>query len=577
MEKISTQPKMSKINLNCMSFEIKLSMKGEIFRARSASLLKIENVKNPRPESTSKISYEMAIQNLIPKIEDALEGTNKKFSKISINNDGNVIFFVENIIYENTQEFYQNTNSLNNMIMSFTKLLENLYLRPENMNKIQEVSTILTNQVLSVDKQKEVLETVIDTDTNIITFRNVVIEWQQYLYERTLKPYDDEDYFSPTTLQSYNRYLWSLVFPYLDKYPECDNINIFSEKNVDEILAMTKCKDTQRVLLLSLKQTFEFAVDKSYIKINPIVDKQIKAKNKGKKNINKNSYEFIEEEERAKWINCMIKDFEFKAKYHKKTDASLAFLFTLLHGTRPEETCGVRWIDLNFLQDDFYVQNAYKTNPIFNEITMKRIGWKNEDGPLKTPESYRHIPIDLLIKDLLIEHKKEQQEEFEKNNLKWSENQYVFLNSSRTPFTPKVLSRNFLKFIRRNELPHMVLYGLRHSFATHCRNCGMLPEVLAPLMGHTEYETTQKYYIHISSKQKKDELQKIQQKDIQNYLGNENKDLTHLQNNINQTHKNIENLQEVQKEDMTHYLELNDKTLNILKCFIMQLQGKVPI
>ena len=158
MEKISTQPKMSKINLNCMSFEIKLSMKGEIFRARSASLLKIENVKNPRPESTSKISYEMAIQNLIPKIEEALEGTNKKFSKISINNDGNVIFFVENIIYENTQEFYQNTNSLNNMIMSFTKLLENLYLRPENMNKIQEVSTILTNNVLSVDKQKEVLD-----------------------------------------------------------------------------------------------------------------------------------------------------------------------------------------------------------------------------------------------------------------------------------------------------------------------------------------------------------------------------------------------------------------------------------
>lgn len=90
-------------------------------------------------------------------------------------------------------------------------------------------------------------------------------------------------------------------------------------------------------------------------------------------------------------------------------------------------------------------------------------------------------------------------------------------------------------------------------------------EVLAPLMGHTEYETTQKYYIHVSSKQKKDELHKIQQKDIQNYLGKENKNLIHLQNNIS-------NLQEIQKEDITHYLELNDETLNILKCFIKQLQ-----
>ena len=575
MEKISTQPKMSKINLNCMSFEIKLSMKGEIFRARSSSLMKIENIKNPRPEATSKQSYEMAIQNLIPKIEEALEGTNKKFSKISVNNNGQVIFFVENIIYENIQEFYLNTNSLNNMIISFTKLLENLYTKPENMNKIQEVSNILNNNVFSIKKQKEILESVVNDDSNIITFKDIIIEWLQYLHERTQKPYDDENYFSPTTLESYNRNLWSFVFPYFDEHPEYNNINIFSEKNVDEILKMTKCKDTQRVLLLSLKLVFQFAIDKSYIKTNPIANKQIKSKNKIKKS--KNDYEFIEEEKRALWINCMIKDCGFKAKYHKKSDGPLAFLFTLLHGTRPEETCGVRWIDLDFLQNDFYVQNAYKTNPIFDNVTMKRIGWKNEDGPLKTPESYRHIPIDLLIKDLLMEHKKQQQNEFKENNLKWSKNQYVFLNSSRTPFTPKVLSRNFLRFIRRNKLSHMVLYGLRHSFATHCRNSGMSPEVLAPLMGHTEYETTQKYYIHVSSKQKKDELQKIQQKDIQDYLCKENKDLIHLQNKINQKNKNIENLQEVQKEDMTHYLELSDETLNILKCFIVQLKEKTHV
>ena len=95
----------------------------------------------------------------------------------------------------------------------------------------------------------------------------------------------------------------------------------------------------------------------------------------------------------------------------------------------------------------------------------------------------------------------------------------------------------------------------------------MSPEVLAPLMGHTQYETTQKYYIHISSQQKREELQKIQKKDYKKYLGEENKDLIHLQNNIT-------NLKEVQKEDMTHYLELNDETLNVLKSFITQLQEK---
>lgn len=41
----------------------------------------------------------------------------------------------------------------------------------------------------------------------------------------------------------------------------------------------------------------------------------------------------------------------------------------------------------------------------------------------------------------------------------------------------------------------------------------MEPEVLAKLMWHTEYETTQKYYIHISKKRKTDALIRVQEKE----------------------------------------------------------------
>ena len=76
MEKISNKPKMSKLNLNCMFFEINLSQKGDIYTARTSSLAKIKNIKNPIPESSSTKSFELAVQKLIPKIETALEGTN---------------------------------------------------------------------------------------------------------------------------------------------------------------------------------------------------------------------------------------------------------------------------------------------------------------------------------------------------------------------------------------------------------------------------------------------------------------------------------------------------------------------
>lgn len=486
------------------------------------------------------------------------------------------MYSVEDIIYENKQEIFQNNN--NNLsasiVSAFTEFLKSLSSAGLNVNQFKNFPSVIQNNEIVSKQDTYNLQESLPTNEKIITFKDVCVEWLQSLLARTKKSYEDEDYLSPTTLESYNRNLWSIVFPYLEEHPEYDNIYTFSESTVDEILNLTKCKETQRMLLLTIRLVLDYAIQKSYIKENPIANKKLKKNKKKQIKKSENDYDFIEEEKRALWINCMIK--EINSDEYKHTDAALAFLFTLLHGTRPEETCGVRWIDLNFDENDFFVQNAYKNNPVYDKETMERIGWEPNDGPLKTPESYRHLTIDLLIKQLLIDHKKKQKSQYREKGRKWSEQEYVFHNSTATPFTPKVLSRNFLRFIRRNNLPHMVLYGLRHSFATHCRNSGMTPEVLARLMGHTEYETTQKYYIHISSQQKKDELQKIQKQDLEKYLGDENKDLTHLQNNI-KSNKHISNLQEVQQEDMINYLKSNDEALIILKNFILELKEKEKI
>lgn len=477
------------------------------------------------------------------------------------------MYSLENILYKEQSM----SSTTNDILTLFNTLLKNIISPVSVANTaIPDLSKLLAKTTLIQSTNVN-----IDTDNleKNIKFQDVIVEWQQTLYERTKKNYEDEDYFSPTTLESYSRNLRSYVFPYLEKHPEHDNIQVINEDIIDKIFNTINCDDTKRVLLISLKLIFQFAIQKNYITINPIANKKFKSKNKNKKKKNIDcEYDFIEEEQRPLFINCILK--EITTPYNKDTDAPLAFLFNLLHGCRPEETCGVRWMDLDFDANDYHIRNAHKNTPIYDEVTMKRIGWKHEDGPLKTPESYRHISLDLLIKPLLLQHKKKQKDNFKKAGKKWSEREYVFLNSTGTPFIPKVLSRNFTKFLTRNSLPHIVLYGLRHSFATHCRNLGMEAEVLALLMGHTEYETTQKYYIHISSKQKKDQLQKVQNQDLQIYLSNENKDLTHLQNNITKYNKNVSNLHQVQDKDMQQYLQLNDDTLGILKNFMLTVNEK---
>ena len=98
MEKIVTKPKMSRIDLNKMCFKIILSMKGDKYRARTETLSKIPNIKSTRPEATSKNSYNDAVQKLIPKIENSLEGTDQRLGEIYQEENGSLTFYVQKII-----------------------------------------------------------------------------------------------------------------------------------------------------------------------------------------------------------------------------------------------------------------------------------------------------------------------------------------------------------------------------------------------------------------------------------------------------------------------------------------------
>ena len=68
------------------------------------------------------------------------------------------------------------------------------------------------------------------------------------------------------------------------------------------------------------------------------------------------------------------------------------------------------------------------------------------------------------------------------------------------------------QFIKKYDLEHMTTYGLRHSFATLCSTMGMPPEVLHVIMGHADFDTTRKYYIHITEERKKNEMMKLYMK-----------------------------------------------------------------
>ena len=163
--------------------------------------------------------------------------------------------------------------------------------------------------------------------------------------------------------------------------------------------------------------------------------------------------------------------------------------------------------------DEVIIKNAHQSFNVYNDDKTKIIGHYRADAKLKTPESYRTIPLNPRLREQLLKHKQYQQELFKKSQAikskhrKWTENEYIFLGRNYHPYVPDSLAYGLTKFRKKYNLTssedYVTPYGLRHSFATYCSEQGMEEIVLMKLMGHSNFETTQKYYIKVSAKRKR--------------------------------------------------------------------------
>lgn len=179
-----------------------------------------------------------------------------------------------------------------------------------------------------------------------------------------------------------------------------------------------------------------------------------------------------------------------------------------LLGARPEEACGFKWTAMDFEKDIVHINNAYKDTILYGD-NMDILSHTRGDGDLKTAESYRDLPMHPRLKRILLLIKAQRMEEYQKLGKRWDENGYIFLNIYGKPFVSENLTNKMPQFIRKYKLEHLTTYGLRHSFATLCSTLGMPPEVLHVIMGHGDFDTTRKYYIHITEERKRNEMLKL--------------------------------------------------------------------
>ena len=145
-------------------------------------------------------------------------------------------------------------------------------------------------------------------------------------------------------------------------------------------------------------------------------------------------------------------------------------------GVRRGELLGFKWIDINYEQKTIFVKRSVTPDTI-----------EPEDGDVKSPSSYREIPVS----DNFLEY------------LKTLPHKTDYIISGKTKYgylTIDAFEDRYRKFMEKacNDLkiPYLVPHELRHTFGTVLREKGVDIYTISRVMGHGDVLVTDKIYVH---------------------------------------------------------------------------------
>ena len=427
----------------------------------------------------------------------------------SINNLG----IISSEITERALIVVNKINYINNCILNNIQPNSNIIPLCSQQNKFQ-ISTATQHynqqsfELSTISNVQNSNSFVVNKPVEQCIVADLVNEWFKYRLSLCIKTKDNPKPLSQNTVDNNFDRLRDDILPYFKKNKILYLAQV-TEEIIRGLLKSITCQNSKHKSYVVLNMIFKYAIKHNKATYNPMnnVEKPPEKIITGEE---KFVQDWIEPEDQEKWLDL----FE-----DENTDMSLLFETLLVAGLRPECGCGLKWTSLDEESCELDINNAHKSFNVYNEDRTKIIGHERRDAKLKTPQSYRIVPIPQRLVDVLLKHKKKQQELFKTSRAlkaqhrKWSENEYIFLGRNYHPYVPESLANGLTDFENKYGLTtkdvKVTPYGLRKSFATYWADKGMKEEILMRLMGHSNYETTVKHYIKVSTKQIREEMQRV--------------------------------------------------------------------
>ncbi|MCL2176696.1 MAG: site-specific integrase [Firmicutes bacterium] len=204
-----------------------------------------------------------------------------------------------------------------------------------------------------------------------------------------------------------------------------------------------------------------------------------------------NPYEFMPSLSREKPTVAYYNQDEMAKLFEKLEGDRFELLIKLAgyYGLRRSELVGLKWNAVDFENKTISVN--HKVLYVDGKIILS--------DKLKTKSSYRTLPLFAEIESLLLEKRAEVEDnmQFYGKSYNHEFSEYICVDDIGKLINPDVVTNNFKKILKKNNLKDIRLHDLRHSAASIMLANAVNLKQIQEWLGHGSFKTTADIYSHL--------------------------------------------------------------------------------
>ncbi len=285
------------------------------------------------------------------------------------------------------------------------------------------------------------------------------------------------DELKPVTAYNYKLQIDKRLIPYFGgmrlKAVNPIVISCFLEKYRDSPV-------TAKKIYYILQSIFSYAVSMNFIKETPCT-----------KGVSVPKQPYNAHEQKPYLSYSQAKELMRMLKSDGYSQFSVIIRTLLYTGMRCGECIGLQWEDLDFENGMIHIRH-----------TLTDVAGKHWLDVPKTKNSIRSIGMNDDLKNILVEHKKNQN--IQNGDCNKNKRENLVFTSSRGGYVDRnKLNSKFKKYIENTDFAGITLHKLRHANATLLINSGVDLKLVSQHLGHSNISTTANIYADVFENTKK--------------------------------------------------------------------------